>query len=91
MLKVTIYDPMAVHPTKAPLKLGDHELITGYSGRADWDQLLRSELKSRTGKLLVTGTVPRRFLLPCCGRLYPLYYPQTFTVRQPKDPTAKKT
>jgi hypothetical protein len=37
MLKVMIYNPMAVHPTKAPLKLGDHELIIGYSGRADWD------------------------------------------------------
>ncbi|KAF4229282.1 hypothetical protein CNMCM8980_006352 [Aspergillus fumigatiaffinis] len=90
MLKVTIYDPMAVHPTKAPLKLGDHGLITGYSGKADWDQLLQSELKSRAGKLLVTGKVPRRFLLPFCGHLHPLYYLEPSTVRQPIDFTAKQ-
>jgi hypothetical protein len=58
MLKVMIYDPIAIHPTKAPLKLSDHELITGYSSRADWDQLLRSELKSYIGKLLVIDIVP---------------------------------
>lgn len=64
MLKVTIYDPMAVHPRKEPLQLGDHGLITGYSGKANWDELLKSELKTRAGKLLVTGKVPRRF--PFC-------------------------
>jgi hypothetical protein len=71
MLKVTIYDPMAVHPRKEPLQLGDHGLITGYSGKADWDQLLQSELKSRAGKLLVTGKVSRRFPLPFCGHPSP--------------------
>lgn len=89
MLKVTIYDPMAIHPTETPLKLGDHELITGYSGRANWSQLLKSELESRTGKLLVTGKVPQRFLLPLCGHLHPLYYLGPSTVRQPRDSTAK--
>jgi hypothetical protein len=55
---------MAVHPRKEPLQLGDHGLITGYSGKANWDELLKSELKTRAGKLLVTGKVPRRFPLP---------------------------
>jgi hypothetical protein len=89
MLKVTIYDPMAVHPRKEPLQLGDHGLITGYSGKANWDELLKSELKTRAGKLLVTGKVPRRFPLPFCGHLHTLCYLEPSTVRQPIDSTAK--
>ena len=36
-------------------KISHHKLITIYSGRMDWAQVLSRELEDQAGKILVTG------------------------------------
>ena len=49
-----MYDPRGEGDMQ---KFGHHELITVYSGRVDWEQVLSGEMEGRAGKILVTGNL----------------------------------
>ncbi|THC91233.1 hypothetical protein EYZ11_009313 [Aspergillus tanneri] len=46
--------------TQDTRKFGHHELITVYSGKVDWTQVLTEEMQKREGKILVAVSAQRR-------------------------------
>ncbi|KAA8642360.1 NADPH oxidase family protein [Aspergillus tanneri] len=50
MLNFSVYDPLG--KSQDTRKFGHHELITVYSGKVDWTQVLTEEMQKRKGKIL---------------------------------------